>query len=121
MNNMQTYWIPKGSLTPGQASLLSVPATAKPSQDLLRPLLARKLQSLIDQSPQEAQAALEMSQEQAPELYLIAKNETRSQWAQALTNSDSMQSLLSRIDWTQPGSLESLPPQNLQELLEQMP
>ena len=121
MNNTQTFWIPNGDLTQAQAFALGVPSPVKPQPDLYPMLLARKLQALIDQDPQEAQAALEMSQEQAPELYLIAQNQTRSQWAQALTNSESMQRLSNRVDWKAPGSLKKLPPQSLLEVLEQIP
>ena len=53
----------------------------------------------------------------------------RAQWGISLANSDSMDSLMSRIDWTQPGQvatpsgdeLEIHPQRDLQSLLEHLP
>ena len=85
-------------------------------------LLARKLQSLIDQDGQRAREAMEMSQEHAPELSLISQEQPPTRWGTSLTNSDSMHSLLSRLDWTKPGKVQSLPqPSDLQSLLEHLP
>jgi len=121
MTNTRKFWIPMGDLTPAQAHVLAVPASAKPDWEVHKFLLTQKLQRLIDQNPQEAREALEMSQEQAPELSLIAQDQLASQWSTSLTNSDSMQNLLSQIDWSQPGQLQSLPEQELRSLLEQLP
>ena len=123
MTNTSKFWTPAGSLTQEQAQLLAVPASTKPARDLFDSKLAARLQLLIDQSPKEAQSVLEMSQEHLPELWLIAQNQPSRQWGQSLTSSDSMHSLISQIDWSQPGSLhdQQALPKDLQSLLEQLP
>ena len=128
INSSLKFWIPAGDLTEGQAMLLVVPATAKPDRQMYQALLAQKLQDLVDQSPEQARAAMEMSPEHLPEMYLIGLEQPRAQWGISLTNSDSMGSLLSRLDWTQPGQLtipsgddlEIHPQRVLQSLLEQL-
>ena len=76
------------------------------------------MQRLVDADPKAAREALEMSQEQAPELYLIAQNQPPSQWPQSLMSSDSMHSLLSR----NPSQAKTLLEQNdLRSLLEMLP
>lgn len=81
-------------------------------------LLSKHLERLVDADPKAAREALEMSQEQAPELYLIAQNQPPSQWPQSLMNSDSMHSLLSRS----PSQAKTLLEQNdLRSLLEMLP
>ena len=80
--------------------------------------LLMHLERLVEADPRAARDALEMSQEQAPELYLIAQNQPPSQWPQSLMSSDSMHSLLSR----NPSQVKTLLEQNdLQSLLEQLP
>lgn len=97
--------------TPRQASSLS-------EQESVRLSLLQHLQRLVESDPQAAREALEMSQEQAPELYLIAQNQPSSQWPQSLMNSDSMHSLLSRSS----DQARSLLAQNdLRSLLELLP
>ena len=122
MTNTSNYWIPAGDLSEAQALLLAVPSMVKPNQQMYPALLARKLQSLIDKDRESAQAAMEMSQEHAPELSLISQEQPQTRWGMSLTNSDSMHSLLSRLDWTMPGKVQSLPQHSdLQSLLEQLP
>ena len=122
MSNTSNYWIPAGDLSEGQAMLLAVPATAKPDRLAYRGMLARKLQDLVDESPQLARAALEMSQEHLPELYQIAQDQPPKWWGTSLTNSDSMHSLVSHLDWSKPGKVQPLPQQDsLRSLLEQLP
>ena len=83
-----------------------------------RLLLLQHLERLVDADPKAARGALEMSQEHAPELYLVAQNQPPSQWAQSLMSSDSMLSLLSR----NPSQAKTLLEQtDLQSLLEQLP
>jgi hypothetical protein len=97
-------------------------AKAKPSQEVYQSLLMGKIQELVSQAPAEAKAALEMSQEHAPELYQIAQSQPQHQWAASLMNSDSMQSLTGRVDWNLPGELMQAQPEvSLRNLLEQMP
>lgn len=129
MNSSLKFWIPAGDLTVGQSMLLAVPATAKPDRQVYQALLAKKLQDLVDQSPEQARAAMEMSPEHLPEVYLIGLEQPQTQWGISLANSDSMDSLMSRIDWTQPGQvatpsgdeLEIHPQRDLQSLLEHLP
>ena len=123
MSTSPQAWLPAGQdLSREQSRLLSVPARAKPTLSLYLDLLARKLQALIDADPKEAQWAMEMSQEQAPELWMIAENEPRQNWGQALTLSDSMQALLNQVDWTLPGTVREAPTdESLREILEQIP
>lgn len=129
MNGSLKFWIPAGDLTEGQAMLLAVPATAKPTRQMYQALLAQKLQDLVDLSPEQARAAMEMSPEHLPEVYLIGLDQPRTLWGVSLTNSDSMGILLSRLDWTQAGqiailsgdALETHPQRDLQSLLEHLP
>lgn len=81
-------------------------------------LLSQHLRKLVEADPQEARQALEMSQEQAPELFLIAQSQSPAQWPQSLMNSDSMRSLMSRS----PSQAKSLLEQtDLRSLLELLP
>lgn len=122
MSHTNHYWIPAGDLSEGQALLLAVPLKAKPDPQAYPALLAQKLQSLIDQDEKAAQAALEMSQEHLPELYQIARDQFPKWWGTSLTYSDSMHSLISRIDWSKPGEIQSLVGESsLDELLESLP
>lgn len=121
MNSSIKFWVPAGDLSEGQAMLLAVPATAKPDRQAYQGMLAQKLQDLVDESPQLARTALEMSQEQAPELSQIAQEQPQTQWGISLTSSDSMASLLSRLDWSKPGQVQMHPQPDLQSLLEQLP
>ena len=122
MSNTSNYWIPAGDLSEGQALLLAVPSKAKPDPQVYPMLLAEKLQDLIDQDEKEAQSALEMSQEHLPELYQIAQDQPPKWWGTSLTNSDSMHSLLSHLDWSKPGKVQPLPQQDsLRSQLEQLP
>lgn len=121
MTTTNKFWIPAGSMTAQQALVLAVQTPSKPDREVFGQILAQKFQQLIDQSPQEARAAMEMSQEQAPELYLIAQTQPPDKWAQAMMASDSLGSLLSQVDWEQPGKVQSLQTQNLRSLLEQLP
>ena len=121
MNSSLKFWVPAGDLSEGQAMLLAVPATAKPDRQAYQGMLAQKLQDLVDESPQLARTALEMSLEQAPELSQIAQEQPPTQWGISLTSSDSMASLLSRLDWSKPGQVQTYPQTDLQSLLEQLP
>lgn len=97
-----------------------MPQSAEPltNQEKFRLLLSKHLHQLVQADPKAARKALEMSQEQAPELYLIAQNQSPSQWAQALMNSDSMHSLTSQSP-SQVQSLLQAP--DLRSLLELLP
>lgn len=122
MPTSTTVWVPASNdLSLGQALALSVPAPARPPRDEYNDLLAEKLQVLVDSDRLEAQRALEMSQEQCPEWWLIAEDVPVEQWGRALMSSESMQSRYSLIDWAQPGMVEASPePQSLREILELM-
>jgi DNA-directed RNA polymerase subunit F len=80
--------------------------------------LLEHLQKLVKADPKAAREALEMSQEQAPELLQIAQNQPPNQWAEALMSSDSMRSLLS-LSPSQAKALLAQP--DLRSLLELMP
>lgn len=123
MNTSPKVWLPAGqNLSRAQRSALSVSAPAKPSQDAYQSLLAAKLQTLVNAEPSEAQAALEMSQESAPSLWLIAENQPQSQWGQAIASSDPMAMLVQEINWSQPGSVMVDDQEtSLRGLLEQLP
>ena len=84
--------------------------------------LLQHLQRLVEADHKAAREALEMSQEHAPELSLISQEQPPTRWGTSLTNSESMHSLLSRLDWTKPGKVQSLnQPSDLQSLLEHLP
>lgn len=88
------------------------------AQESDRLLLLQHLRKLVDADPQEARASLEMSQEHAPELFLIAQSQPEKYWADALMNSDLMHSLMSR----NPSQAKTLLQQpDLRSLLEQLP
>lgn len=82
-------------------------APAKP-QSLTSWELDQHLHRLVDADPKEARRALEMSQEHLPEMYQIAQDQNQEHWAQAVMNSDSMNSLMSR----------NREPDEMQELLQ---
>ena len=65
-----------------------------------------------------AREAMEMSQEQAPELFQIAQSQPETQWAQALMSSDSMLSLMSQSPSRVKEMLEA---PDLRSLLEMLP
>ena len=87
MNSSLKFWIPAGDLTVGQSMLLAVPATAKPDRQVYQALLAKKLQDLVDQSPEQARAAMEMSPEHLPEVYLIGLEQPQTQCPDGHPNS----------------------------------
>lgn len=104
-------WLPKGA-----PACLAAPSPAgKPERDQYLSSLRQHLQRLIDQDQQEAQQALQMSQENAPELWEIAEQYPASQWASQLVRSDRLNSLLPAAWAVSPVEPE---PYSLQEVLE---
>ncbi len=91
MNGIQKVWRPSG-IPQNLEEALSVPATpdGQMSPDVYRQLLMAKLESLIRVNVRDAQAAMQMSQESAPELWSIAAMYPSNQWAAAIVNSDGM-------------------------------
>lgn len=86
-------------------------------QESDRLALGQHLSALVRADPKEANAAMRSSQEHLPEMFLIAQSCPVSQFAQALLNSDSMHSLLSR----DPGRIkELLQASDLRSLLEML-
>ena len=81
-------------------------------------LLSQHLQRLVAADPKAARETLGMSQEHLPEMYLIAQNEPLSNLVEAVMNSDSMQSLMSRSPSQVKAMLEK---PDLQSLLEMLP
>ena len=113
MNSTKQHWIPSG-----MPEALSVPFPGNPvTRDLYLSFLQDSLDEQIQADPKAARQALEMSQEQAPELWSIAEQNPSSQWARALVQSDRLNSLLpdpwsgSRIEAQEPNlraALEAL-------------
>ena len=97
-----------------RASASNQPLTTQEDAQLL---LRQHLRRLVSADPEAARQALEMSQEQAPELYQIAQSQPTSQWAESLMNSDSMHSLMSRNPSQATTLLEATDLQSLLELL----
>ena len=120
MSNLIKVWMPDGPLTAPQRRLLSVTASSQPKPDLYRNLLEQKLSQLVSQDEQAARQALELSQEQSPELWEIAEENPPNQWGPMLARSESMQRLLAQIAWNKPGSLQPQKPQSLMEIAEQL-
>jgi Lon protease-like protein len=80
--------------------------------------LLTHLQKLVESNPQEAREALQMSQEQAPELFLIAQSQPQTQWAASVMSSESMLSLMP-LSPSQAKAMMSQP--DLRSLLEMLP
>lgn len=123
MNSTSKLWLPAGpGLTLGQRWALAVPATGEQpmTEEQHRLRLESKLRQLIEADEEQARAALEMSQDEAPELWTLAQEWTAKDWPTLLLNSDSLQSLLNRVDYSLPGSLREPREQSLLEILEQM-
>ncbi len=118
MNDTNKVWMPAGKLTEVERVALSVPANEKPDPALYRSLLETKLQALVDADPVAARRSLEMSQDEAPELWAIAEQNPQSQWGSALARSEALSKMTQMIDWTMPGSLKAPEPLHLDELLE---
>jgi hypothetical protein len=100
------------------------PARRLTLQEEGRFLLTQHLRRLVDADPKAAREALEMSQEHAPELYLIAQYQPAKYWADAVMNSDSMHSLMARPRSPQEQAelMQSLlEMDDLQSLLERLP
>ena len=89
-----------------------------------RKRLSSHLTQLVKDDLEQARQALEMSQEQLPEMYQISQNQPERAWPLSVMNSDSMHSLLYR-----PQSLQQhqqmmdslLATDDLASLLEQLP
>ena len=126
MNSTSKVWAPKTPMTDAQRGALSVPVDSRQpmTPELLRNLLEQKLDRLIAANPQAARETLEMSNEQAPELWEIAEQNNPSDWATLLVRSDGMQRLLDLIDWqteAKPGPKPPKPaPSDLRAMLEQI-
>lgn len=119
MRNTRTAWLPAGPFTESQRQALAVQTESAPGASLHRSLLAQRLQQLVDANPQEARRAMEMSREEAPELWAIGQSVSPQHLGQAFVDSDSFCRLLSMVDWTQPGIFEEfLPEQSLWEIVE---
>ena len=112
MNNLQKAFLAHRNQ---RAQAPSQPLTA---QEGLSLLLRQHLQKLMSADHQAAREAMEMSQEQAPELFQVAQSQPPSQWVDSLMNSDSMHSLMSRNPSQVKALLEI---QDLRSLLEMLP
>ena len=127
MTSMNKLWVPKTpTLNDAQRAALSVPySSPQPMQpEILRNLLEQKLDRLIAANPQQARETLEMSNEQAPELWEIAEQSNPSEWGTLLVRSDGFQRLLDQIDWKAEAKKGTNPPRpepsHLRAMLEQI-
>ena len=112
MNSTKQHWIPAGV-----PKVLSVQFPGNPvTRELYLQFLQAHLDELIQADLKEARRALEMSQENAPELWAIAEQNPSSQWARALVQSDQLNALLPSPWSGDRTSVESS--QNLREMLE---
>jgi hypothetical protein len=112
MSDSKTVWVPKG-MPANLAQALSVP-----NPGLYQSLLETKLDRLIQADPVEALAAMEMSVEEAPELYSIAQNYQTREWASQIVRGDTLMPLLAQV--TAQGTLEPMQEQSLWEILEKI-
>lgn len=108
MNDTSKVWMPAGKLSEVERILLAVPTANKPDESLFLDLLASKLQGMVDADPEAARRALEMSQDQAPELWAIAEEASPAEWGQRLIHSEGLRRLTSHVDWSMPGNLRKL-------------
>lgn len=120
VSNLKRVWMPAGDLSEAQRLALSVEASNLPDPMVYQNLLQAKLQALVDADPQEARRALEMSQENAPEMWAIAHEHSPRQWGVQLANSDMMGQLKARANLLLPGKLARAEPQPLWEILEML-
>jgi hypothetical protein len=84
-------------------------------------MFAVRLQEEVDAAPDLARAALQMSQEHAPEMWLISIHSDVSFWGSAIASSDCVTSMAFAIDWSRRGHLWRTRPASLGELVEAMP
>jgi hypothetical protein len=123
MSTTSKHWLPAGpGLTLGQRWALSVPSpTDGPlTEEQHRLRLESKLRRLIAADPEAAQEALRASTEHAPELESLTLEAEPSDWASALMETDSLNALLNRVDWSLPGNLHPPREQSLLEIVEQI-
>lgn len=111
MNTSSRFFLPAGLSSPA----LAVPV-ASPDLDrgLYLALLESKLKALVEGDEEAARAAMEMSQESAPELWAIAEQYPLPQWASAIAQTDGMVRLLAPVEWTEPA--QEVPEQDAQEV-----
>lgn len=113
-------------MTETQRAALTVEANPdQPMDDQLHQwLMEKKFRKLIQADPKEAQAAMEMSPDHAPELWEIAARDPMMDWPTQLAKSEAILNLLRLIDWNlenQPGPRPTPPePISLREILEEM-
>ena len=117
MNNMKTVWAPK-TVPEELQPILAVQASWPMTAPQFRETLARKIADLCAQEPDQGRAALEMSDEQFPEMALIAKTRLPREWPQALMQSDSMDAVISKIQWSKEGPMPLQDQREMTELLQ---
>lgn len=101
MDSMSKGWWPRSPMTNAQRAVLTVPYSSPSpmTPNLLRSLLEHKFARMLADNPSQARQAMEMSQENAPELYALAQSSPPSQWPALLVRSEGMERLLALIDW----------------------
>jgi hypothetical protein len=120
MSDSKQVWVPNG-LPANQAQALSVPAQGQTTMTLhlYRQLLEQKLNQLIQSDPTEAREAMEMSVDQAPELFSIAQNYPVMDWANQIVQGDTLMPILAQL--TAQGVVEPERAQSLRQVLEALP
>ncbi|SER43531.1 MULTISPECIES: hypothetical protein [Pseudomonas] len=115
---MKAYWAPKSvpeALQPVLAVELASSQKITPS--LHRMLMEDKLLELFKEAGSEAKGILQMLVEHASELYSISQYVNPEHWPIAVLNSDSMTSILDKIDWMQELQGSPIPSDQVQAML----
>ncbi len=110
-------WSP-ADLDPSVQVALAVPVSTSQlmTRWLFMDLLTAKLDALIQADPRAARAAMEMSQDQYPELYAIIMYCNMDDWAGAIVRGDRLAKILAGADWA--GVVEAYEEQSLLAVLE---
>lgn len=80
--------------------------------------LESRLRELIAENPREAKDVLTGSPEYSPDLYQIALYNDPEAWAVLIVQCDQMMIFLNKIDWNNPGEIQSLLRSDLPSLAE---
>lgn len=121
MTSTVKYWAPR-TVEPNLVSLLAVkvPGSQEMTPQLHRILMDKKVEELFGkETEQGARADLQMSEEHLPELFAISKREPPKNWPTAVMFSDQMSERMHRINWSLETSGESLPQDEIKEMLEE--
>jgi hypothetical protein len=115
MGNLNAAWFPQTAPMELHAVLVvagSWPMTPGHHWNLMT---AKVADLFAQESREDAQRAMKMSEEELPELALIARNQLSKDWPQALMFSDTMQAALNKISWDQE---KPIPPSEMMDVIE---